>query len=199
MSKIKFNKIEGSDGFFCLKLGPIETISPGERQFKTGDIVEVEIKQNKNNLDAVDLTFEDGEVAEEVSIDYFSKPIDIDFPPRSKIENRLFSKMELSELTGDILVVELTASTKLRVDWLPENEPEGQFHIKLYTMGEEILSETAKTPREVANRVQELCHFYDAEWMDGFAERVQYCGGIQGLRDLLAPYMKLLAVEGIIT
>ncbi len=64
--------------YYFLKLGPMDNPNPPEREFRGGDEVTVVIKPTPGKSDCVDLTFEDGQFAIEVSCDFFSEVRDTD-------------------------------------------------------------------------------------------------------------------------
>ncbi len=62
---------ERGRAYYYLKLGPSDVEKPPQREFQGGDEVRVRIQPNAINEECVDLTFEDGQFAIEVSRDYF--------------------------------------------------------------------------------------------------------------------------------
>jgi|GEM_PF-3826883 len=56
---------------YFLKLGPTDAEKPPEREFRGGDEIRVQIQPNSVSEDCVDLTFEDGQFAIEVSREFF--------------------------------------------------------------------------------------------------------------------------------
>ena len=62
---------ERGKAYHFLKLGPAVDWNPPEREFQGGDEITVQIQPNAINPNCVDLTFEDGQLAIEVSRDFF--------------------------------------------------------------------------------------------------------------------------------
>ncbi|PHR90926.1 MAG: hypothetical protein COA78_34350 [Blastopirellula sp.] len=62
---------EPGKNFYYLKLGPIIDPNQSEREFEGGDEITVTMKTSPRGVNCVDLTFEDGEFALEVSHEYF--------------------------------------------------------------------------------------------------------------------------------
>ena len=67
---IRFVGKKGRQCYF-LKLGPTDVEKPPEREFQAGDEIRVQIRPNSLNGDCVDLTFDDGQFAIEVSREFF--------------------------------------------------------------------------------------------------------------------------------
>ncbi len=56
---------------YFLKLGPMEELSPLEREFRGGDQVVVRLTRRPEKPDRADITFADGEYALEVPTEFF--------------------------------------------------------------------------------------------------------------------------------
>jgi len=160
MEKIKFRKLGGHyKGFYCLKLGdyPTKDVVLPEVVYKCGEIVEADVKQNAINPSCADLTFEDGTQAIEVDKEYFLLPIPISLPAGAEISSNLYEEMQPYELNQDIVVVNIGNKT-ICVDWFPENDPKGQFYVRMFKDGKEIGCETATTPKEAAEWAEKLAN-----------------------------------------
>lgn len=59
-------------------------------------------------------------------------PVDISLPPGAEISNYLYPEMDLDDLGQDMLSVRLPSGYYIDVGWYPENDPDGQFVVRVF-------------------------------------------------------------------
>lgn len=70
-TRIRFISDSEGETYYVLKLGPMADLNPLEREFAGGDEIVVKLTATIGKPECVDITFDDGQIAFEVSREYF--------------------------------------------------------------------------------------------------------------------------------
>lgn len=85
-----------------------------------------------------------------------NNPLHINAPRDAKVSNYLFEDMEPFELNQGLLLIELSNGICIDVGWFPENDPQGNFCVRVSKGWEDFSSGMCKTTSEVVEKVERL-------------------------------------------
>ena len=90
-----------------------------------------------------------------------STPVQIDVPSDAKVSNYIFEDMDTFELNQGLLLVELSNGICIDVGWFPENDPNGEFQVKVSRGWDDFGVSTCQTTMDVVERVNRLIDRYN--------------------------------------